>query len=390
MDGEQEIDLPRNDPGRALIGDPRNDEHLIIAQLHLLFLRFHNIVVDRLAAPPERLAGRELFEEARRLVRWHYQWIVVHDFLPAVVLPDLAAAVVPQFVAEAGITAPTATRGLCGCPDEPIIPVEFSGAAFRFAHSLVRPDYAINKDHTKVPIFADPDAATAGDDEQPPHLGGFRRLPPELAIEWDRFFFDVALLHPPAQPGLNAAELIDESLARPLFDLPLRFTGGEVPASADRDVPPVAPVTIALARLNLHRGRALGLPSGTDVALAMRKVPLTAEQLFPPDGDPTPHVRIDATTRQALVRAPPLWYYVLREAAVLNKGLRLGPVGGRIVAEVLVGLLEGDPRSYLRRQPSWTPADCAEALALPEHEPIMGMADLVRFAAPPLVDTPKS
>jgi hypothetical protein len=128
----------------------------------------------------------------------------------------------------------------------------------------------------------------------------------------------------------------------------------------------VPPAGAALARLNLLRGRALGLPAGPDVAHAMGERALTDAELFP---EP-----IDGAAGEALRRAPPLWYYVLREGAVLGEdGLRLGPVGGRIVAEVLVGLLEGDPASYRRQWPAWTPE-------LPRAvEDDFTMGDLVRF-----------
>jgi hypothetical protein len=75
------VDLPRNERGRALVGDARNDENLIVSQLHLLFIQFHNKVVDCLCANESDLPATELFDEARRIVRWHYQWIVVHDLL---------------------------------------------------------------------------------------------------------------------------------------------------------------------------------------------------------------------------------------------------------------------------------------------------------------------
>ena len=73
------VQLPRGPNGRALIGDPRNDENRIVAQLHTIFLRFHNRVVDRL-----RGKKHVSFQDVRDQVRWHYQWILVNDFLPTI------------------------------------------------------------------------------------------------------------------------------------------------------------------------------------------------------------------------------------------------------------------------------------------------------------------
>lgn len=132
-------DLPRNRQGRALVGDPRNDVHLIISQLHLAFLKFHNRVVDYLR--DQGVPAASVFNEARRLVRWHYQWIVVHEFLPLTVgeaLVDDLLANGPQFYAYEG---------------SPFIPVEFADAAYRFGHSQVRTLYTLNAGGAKGGIF---------------------------------------------------------------------------------------------------------------------------------------------------------------------------------------------------------------------------------------------
>ena len=71
-------DLPRNSANRrAIIGDARNDENLILAQLHTAFLHFHNAILDELTSCKIRFSDTSLFNEAYRLARWHYQWIVV-------------------------------------------------------------------------------------------------------------------------------------------------------------------------------------------------------------------------------------------------------------------------------------------------------------------------
>jgi hypothetical protein len=312
-------DLPRNQQGRALIGDPRNDVHVIIAQLHLLFIRFHNKVVDQVRAHQPELKERALLAECQRVVRWHYQWIVVHDFLERVVGREAA-----QSVRDGGRQQFTWAK-------DPYMPVEFSGAAYRFGHSMIRPHYDLNRANTKIPIFAEADDPGPFD-----HLGGFRRLPFGWTIDWSLFF----------KIGRNEPQLsrkIDTKLSPPLFRLP---------AGVDA-------ARHGLANLNLRRGRALGLPSGQDVAEAMEQDRMTHRELG---------------LEGALGDHTPLWYYLLREAEVHADGEHLGPVGGRIVAEVLVGLLEGDPQSYLRQKPGWRPT-------LPSAEPgDFTMADLARFA----------
>jgi Animal haem peroxidase len=311
-------DLPRNQEGRALIGDPRNDENIIVSQLQLLFIRFHNKVVDRVKQNHPDLKGGALLEECQRVVRWHYQWIVVHDFLERVVGQATAQAVLQPGTAT---TPPVVDRQFFTWTNEPFMPVEFSGAAYRFGHSMVRPDYDLNEIVVQVPIFvpeANPDILS--------HLGGFRRLPSAWTVEWSRFFKTTS-----SAPQFSRK--IDVKLSAPLFKLP----GG------------VDPNRRALAGLNLRRGRALGLPSGQDVAAAMSITPLTAAELDL-DG-----LSLTAAQKTALKAHTPLWYYLLREAQVKGSGEHLGPVGGRIVAEVLVGLLDGDPQSYLSQKPLWKP-----------------------------------
>jgi len=342
-DGEYApLDLPRNAQGRALIGDARNDENLIVAQLHLLFVRFHNKVVDRVRDRHRQMTSSEVLAEAQRLVRWHYQWIVVHDFLERIV----GRSAYQALRARADGVAPAVARWLSAWRGEPFMPVEYSGAAYRFGHSMVNAQYTLNDGARGIPIFR-----PSGQDDD--HLGGFRRLPANLVIEWDRFFFG------PGSRG-NPSSRIDQVLVAPLSRLP--------------------PDGAALTRLNLRRGRALGLPSGPDVARAMSIDPLTQDDLaplqegVPPEMDPTPFAAL-----QCHLKTLPLWLYILVDARFLgdSEGLSLGPVGGGIVSEVLLGLLEADPSSYLRRHPAWTPELCDDGGG------DFTMLDLVRYVEDP-------
>jgi hypothetical protein len=332
-------DLPRNQPrerngapvfrGRALTGDPRNDENLVISQLHLTFLKFHNAVVDHVAATTP-LQGDNLFKEAQRLTRWHYQWVVVYDFLRRIVGKEIIDDILPPEpyrVVDNGafreIEIPSWRPRFYEPREDAYIPVEFSVAAYRFGHSMVRGRYHINSFLQGIgagpfPIFGD----TEPEENELTNLNGFRRLPPDWGFEWD-LFFEMPGAGTSPQPSLT----IDPTLAGPLGELP----------------PSVASDPSSLAERNLQRGARLGLPSGTSVTRRMGIEPLTADQLelanVPPE----------------VALHPPLWYYVLKEAQVLAGGRRLGPVGGRIVAEVLLGMLALDPLSYLRVEPGWRP-----------------------------------
>jgi hypothetical protein len=345
--GAGELDLPRNnpadvvdDPGRdmvrrALIGDPRNDENVLVSQLQLTMLLFHNKVMDHLdglggnGPIPEleairaRLVGRDAsarFAAAQEIVRWHYQWVVVNDFLRRIVGDETLDAVFEP-VEYGGRTVRRPRLQHYDPRYSAFMPVEFSVAAYRFGHSMIRNRYRLNTfvppEGVTLSIFkhdADP-----GSFERLTHLGGFRQLPPFWPIEW-RFFFDVGDAAP-APPFIQRSRKIDTRLAFELSRLPANVATG----------------ITALAERNLLRGGAMGLPSGQDVADAMELDVLDDGEL-------------------GLEGAPaPLWYYVLREAEVRAGGEHLGPVGGRIVAEVFVGLLANDPSSWLRSKPRWTP-----------------------------------
>jgi Animal haem peroxidase len=330
-------DLPRNEQGRALIGDARNDEHVIIAQLHLLFIQFHNAVVDQLAA--KGMKGDALLTEAQKLVRWHYQWIVVNKFLPKVVGSKMAGEV---FSPGTTSSPPAVHREHFRWQREPFIPFEFSGAAYRFGHSMVRDRYGIKRLPTPaLLLFPDSDA----DGEVPTNLGGLTWLTQDRVIYWGRFFE-----LPDAERRPQPSFKIDTAISKPLFNLP-----------DDQSHPPLP----SLPLRNLLRGRKLRLPSGQEIADAMHAPKLTVEQLRL-DG-------IDKHLRSELERSTPLWYYILCEAESEHGGAgkHLGPVGGRIVAEVLVGLLEGDPNSFLRQEPTWRPRLGTDG--------DFTMADLVRF-----------
>jgi hypothetical protein len=330
-------DLPRNEQGRALIGDPRNDENIIVSQLHLAFIKLH----DRLAPSVQRrgFSGPALLEETARIVRWHYQWMVVHDFLPRVAGQSMVSSILKNESSPAG---PTVELKFYKWESDPYMPVEFSAAAYRFGHSMVRPFYDLNRVVTGVPIFIT-------DDPPDPfsHLGGFRRLPVGWTVDWSRFV-NIGGTRPQLSRRINTR------LAPELGKLPSSIDGART----------------ALAVLNLRRGKALQLPSGQAVAERMGVTPLTTAELGLDKLGLRPEHRAD------LEAATPLWFYILKEAEVREQGLQLGEVGGRIVAEVLIGILSGDPSSYLRVQPTWRPDGSIPAFKAGEFT----LGDLLKFA----------
>jgi hypothetical protein len=333
------FDLPRAVQGQAIIGDPRNDENIIVAQLHLAFLRFHNKVVEGLRAgtikPPPSATQDTLFEQARKLVIWHYQWIVLHDFLGRLVDKKVLGDVLEKgraFYRPAG---------------DAFIPVEFSAAAYRLGHSMVREAYDFNEVFTfkdgprkRVPATLALLFRFSG------RSGTAVPVPSDWIIDWRRFFKF-------AGDGVTAglSRKLDPFLAPTLAEIP------------DHGVLPGLNLAIA----NLKRGRSLGLPSGQNVARRMRIEPLSPKDIAKgPDGQ--------VAARHNLHIETPLWYYILKEAEQRGNSKRLGPVGSRILSEVFVGLLELDSRSFLASNPQWRPT-------LPSAKAgDFEMTDLLRFA----------
>jgi hypothetical protein len=330
-------DVPRDAvSGSAIIPEPRNDENLIIIQLHIAFMKFHNKLVDYVRSQGVRKEW--VFETARRLARWHYQWIVIHDVLPRFVGEALVGSAGQVYKEQAG-KAPVLNLSYykpTNREDRPFMPVEFAVAAYRFGHSMVRPFYIINQatlDAGGVPIFGE----TAGW-----NLNGGRPIPSDLVVEWK----NILEVDPAVTP--RKPRKIDTKLSLPLFNLP-----GSV-------VPPPDPLKLLAVR-NILRGKQVGLPSGQQVAKAMRATVLSNQQLGLSDA------RWNGEA--------PLWYYILKEAELVHQGEQLGYVGGRIVAEVLVGLLQRDQTSYLFLDPAWKPA--------PPIAPLHGqftLVDLLKYA----------
>jgi hypothetical protein len=306
------LDVPRNHEGIALIGDPRNDVHLFTSQMAVAFIHLHNRLVDRLRE--DEIDELRLFDEARRAATWHYQHVILREFLPALIGADLTADLLAS--------GPRLYR----LDGDPYIPFEFADAAYRYGHAQIRDRYQVNAGFGPCPVF--------------PDLMGFGPVAPEHAIDWT-LQIDVDGL-PPAQ----RAKRIDPRLPSPLIALPVRVSGSEPGTDY-----------ASLANRDLQRGQAIGLPSGEAVARALGAPALTREE-----------VGLDAIGWRG---ETPLWFYILKEAEVLEDGERLGPVGGRLVGEVLIGIIDADPESVRTLDPDWQPT-------LPARRPgAFGLADIL-------------
>ncbi len=334
-------DLPRSNPvvpgnpRRAIIGDPRNDENVIVSQLQGLLHRFHNkIATDR---------PNWDFARVQREVRFSYQWMILHDFLPTIIAPDVLRQVLP-LDDDGQIVADRHNLAFFHFRDEPFMPLEFSAAAYRFGHSMVRPGYRLSESIPPLPIFA-PDPTV--------DLRGFQEFPATWAIDWN-VFIDLQPRDPADTTRTQLAYRIDTSLVNGL---------GTLPAS-------VATNPNILALRNLQRGWRMRLPSGQDVARAMSLEPLDDSKILIGKftGDPADTLLPIATIDDGFKGNCPLWTYVLAEtvktSATINTTqgdktidtFKLGPVGGRIVAETFLGILLGDSSSYLSLNPLWKPS----------------------------------
>ena len=313
-------DLPRetSEPYAARIGDTRNDENLIVSQLHLAFLRAHNALVKKGSS----------FDEARVSLRQHYQWIIIKDFLTQIANPDIVQQVLDGRINRY-------PRG-----DSFFMPLEFSAAAFRFGHSMVGNVYRYNNSFKAAQLYqlVMPDA-----------LGKYFHILESWIIDWAEFL----------PKGANLARPIVTSLVEPLAQLTQLIDQKKL--------------NFSLAVRDLLRGYLLRLPTGQAVAKKLGYLAMTRDQIL---------TVVEGTDRaveqQRILEDPatrflertPLWFYILAEAAYFGDGKRLGPVGSTIVASVLIGLVRLSKDSFLNN-PEWAPM--SEQFGLPEFFRLAGV-----------------
>lgn len=325
-------DLPREASGRAIVADPRNDENVVLAGLQAAMLLAHNRAVDLVRQSQPDLDANEVFAAARQLVTWHYQWIILHEFLPQVAGPAVTARVVAQ-----------GPRFYRPETDDAFIPVEFQ-LAYRMGHSMVRPSYRANFTGSggaaTFSLIFDPaqEGATAPTDLR----GGVRGA--NRFVGWSTFF-----RFPGLEADVRPNKRIDTHLSTPLFELPLGTIASGTPP-------------LSLAERNLLRHLTWMAPSGQAIAARLGVPVLSRAQLS----------ELQAI-HPSFVSATPLWYYVMKEAEVMEGGLHLGPVGARLVAEVFIGLLQSDSASYLHAETPFVPS-------LGATPGVFTMVDLLNFA----------
>jgi hypothetical protein len=320
------MDLPRNADGTAQLGDPRNEENLLICQIHIAVIKFHNRLVDE---------GYS-FEDARRLTTWHYQWVVMTDFLPRIVGQERLDTILE--IRPHGKPKVKTAYYRPNNMNKVFTPLEFAVAAFRFGHTQVRNLYKAN--------LLDPVPANRLNIQQPipgaANLNGFRPIPATHVMDFRNFFHFQDSPNPAIPPLFNGTRGMDAILSPNLLKLP--------PQSL-----PSAPDRTSLPARNLQRGVQVGLPSGQAVARALGVPVLSNADLAPgvakPAGVP---VSINVLADPGFNGECPLWFYLLAESAVMENRSRLDPVGGTIVAETITGIMDADKESFFQAD-AWRP-----------------------------------
>lgn len=326
VNGNGVLDLPRNADGTAKLGDPRNEENLLICQIHIAVARFHNRLVDEGFS----------FDEARLLTTWHYQWVVMTDLLPRIVGQDRLDRIV-EYRAHGKPKVKTSFYRPNNI-NKVFTPLEFAVAAYRFGHTQIRNLYKVN--------LLDPVPANRFGIQGPvanaTNLNGFRAIPATHVMDFRNFFEFADSPNPRIPPLFNSTRGMDAILSPNLLNLPVQ----SLPSAPDRT---------SLPARNLQRGVQVGLPSGQAVARAIGAPVLANADLAPGVARPaTGGTSIDVLADPAFNGECPLWFYLLAESAATDSRQRLGPVGATIVAETLVGIMDADKGSFFQAN-AWQP-----------------------------------
>ena len=337
--------------------DFRDLENAIILQMHVLFMRLHNLAIERNMSCGIREVDevdKTPFKKAARLVRWQYQYLVRNDYLTK--------------IADINILSHVQTHGPAFKwePGKVFIPVEFSTAGFRFGHSAVLEEYALNQSNS-FPIGKLIDLKLATE-----------RLPPEKVIDW-RHFFKVRGSTSPAAAGMNFLDMRIVPALGNLKQYTARLFSNDPLLDPSKASAPADPGELPVR--TLQRSAWMRVATGQDIisALKWKDKELTSKQLLGKKccKDQSPDKAGEALRDAGLLQKTPLFFYVLREAEVLGCGKHLGPVGSQIVADVIEGAFRFDPDWDWKVRNTWRPPEWK----FPSGEPrrIEWMGDLVEL-----------
>ncbi|CAN5379707.1 heme peroxidase family protein [soil metagenome] len=347
-------DLPRPESeAKAIIVDPRNDENLLVAQTQVAFMKFHNAVIKKLGGAD----NKQTFDKARKIVIRHYQHIILTDFLPRIVKDSILKDVIATVRDSEGIDYvfydPSVNNGF--------IPLEFSTAALRTGHSMIRNGYNMNSSVKSEEAILRELALLTG-------LGNMRlsrtflnsdyHLPSRWLINW-KLFYDID----------------GSSQSQPDFNFAMKITGRYSSTLGILRPSAHSGRGNSLAALDLFRGRVLGLPNGQAVANEMAKKKeiqvLTTSQI---------ESKLPEDLRQSFKDEAPLLFYILAEAEFQEKPEdvdKLGDVGSWIYAETIVRLLYNSPYSILQSDLAGDEDFRVEK----DGRKTFGMAEMLKFIA---------
>ncbi len=352
-------DLCRDVNFHAMIPDHRNDENIIIASIHLTFQKFHNILVNQ---------GNS-FNQAKVIVMDHYHAIVAYDFVRK--LTDLNQDQISNII-DRQEKRFIYTEDMVRMNGGPFIPTEFSGACYRFGHTMLSSSYNFNDnfpeeyfDPRLFFVFPDgrpnftidgrPNFTIDGRpnftiDGSPIPTSDVRshRITPIWTLSGHDHINKLQSLERFFEKGKkkrNSAEIIDTNLPDVMANLQVSDAANNDEVLKDIDKGNIA-------SRNLQRGQSLGLVSGQEFAqfvkdrsrgtvnpLPDEKIQEVIENLASRSEE-----KISDALKKKLISNTPLWLYTLAEAeaAEVGTGARLGPIASRCVAEVILGLLMDD------------------------------------------------
>ena len=252
----------------------------------------------------------EIYREARRLTSWHYQWMMVHEFLPLFIGRTLVNDILSR---GRRFYRPVGRLHAGRVPGRVLSLRSQHGAAFVSREPRRRQRRPVLRLHLR---------SVAGRRARSDDLRGGVRTPRRF-VGWQTFFdFGDGKVRPNKR--------IDTTLSTPLFQLPRSAIAGEG------------------GPIRFHSAICCGISRGSCRRAVDRAGDAGA-------GAVERRPRGIGALGANLDRSTPLWFYILREAHVIAQGRTLGPVGGRIVGEVLIGLMQLNRNSFLRANPRWRP-----------------------------------